>query len=599
MARAAAARRVPAAIVFRPAMGVPVVGLDKIGSAGLRTSWSQSSSVVASPGLAGAPAPNDCKRPRAVAATPDFALASPAPVLAGPEALAAAEEISRAAAARPDAPAQAEAEQDNASRRIFDGAAALPAPADPVAVLSDDHDAPFAALARAGRDIPERPHIRLLRDDESAKKKAARRVFVGTGIYKFGMEALNITMPLIALTFFGSTIWMATMATGWGLAMTLSSMLAGGVIDRKPVQKVLATALLAQAGIVAGIIFLFAAGAANPWLILPLLTLAGATQGAVLTARDCLSALTVGRNHDSILTQNIKVHMYYEIAGVIAPLAVGLLLRNSAALIGVNVLAGLCLLPPAYILAAWVFWRLKLAAPPGGRQGATPPSRSLKDMIQAALSDIRAGKQIILGQKEFRWLGFMIVGPMILHRLLEQIMIPIFAKNVLDSAEKSAWMISSSSAGELLSAALLLLMLRFSRADHGTVCTKKPSPFSWIRVMALSSLLLWTFAVGAGVNLWLLLGVIMASSLTLAANDLSLHSYFQSRLPNEAAGKATGFLMAIQLGSIMAISCLLGFLFELLPIHPVFVGLCAAISILAALFYRGYAKLREAAKNRS
>ena len=488
-------------------------------------------------------------------------------------------ELSRTAAPRGGSASASSAMQSPVLNRFFDGGVKVALPDDPVdatmpSILRQD-------LGQASVTVQEEPQVPAVAPAPETLRKASLQALIGTAIYKFGMESLGVTMPLIALTVFGSAVWMATMAVGWGISMTAASMFAGGFIDRRPVQKVMAGALAIQAVAIGGIIALLTLGLANPWLVLPFYSLAGFTQGVVLTARGILPMRILGRDESMLGKFNAKTHIIYEVAGTIAPLLVGVLISK------VGLLAGLFILPPAYLLSALAFFRLKLDPVPDSGRGVA--ALGLKESIKRTITDIREGARIMMGSQEFRWLGLMMVGPAILHRVVEQILTPIFSKSVLHSPADAALIISGSNLGECLGAVLLLRS--FMRREGG----KQPSSFRWIRLMALVGLGVWAFLTG---SLWLVVPAVLAAGLTFAANDIGMSSYFQSRLPIKSAGKATGFMMALELGSIMAVSYLLGFLFDLLPATVVFVVVGAAFSALIPFFYKGYSRLRAAQKSK-
>jgi MFS family permease len=372
------------------------------------------------------------------------------------------------------------------------------------------------------------------------------------------------------------------MAAGWGISMTVASMFAGGLIDRKPVQKVMAGALATQAAAVGGIIALLALGFANPWMILPLYSLAGVTQGVVLTARGTLPTRILASDESVLGKFNAKTHMIYETAGTIAPLLVGLLISKA------GLLAGLFMLPPAFLLAALAFSRLKLG--PAKDEERVEGGFGLKDRIKRTALEVREGARIMLGSKEFRWLGVMMAGPTILHRVVEQILTPFFANSVLHASAQAALIVSGSNLGELVGAAMLLSTLR--NREKG----QKPTPLRWIRPMALAGLCAWAFLTGA---LWLVIPAVLAMGLAFAANDVGISSYFQSLLPSGSSGKAMGFLMAAELGSVMAVSYTLGFLLDMLPVGAALVVVGAAFSAMIPLFYKGYGRLRVAQKSRA
>ena len=452
---------------------------------------------------------------------------------------------------------------------------AEPVPVDPAAAPKGPSLSPAGgARAEATVRVPAAPRPSAVRN--------VRLALTATGIFKIGMEALAISVPLIALTTFGSAVWMATMAVAWGASMTLSSLFAGGLLDRKPVQRVIAGAMAAQAVSVSAMILLFMVGAANPFLILPLHALSGAAMGIITSGRDTLPARLLGRDHRALSRYNSKTHIVYETTGTIAPLLTGLLIAK------VGVVAGLFLHPPAYILAAIIFSRLDLSA----REGAAAPSPADpaptgRGAFKKVVSDIREGAEIIFSTKELRWLAFMVLVPMVIHRVVEQIMVPVFAKTVLGAAAKAAWVVSASNFGELVGAALLLKTITSAQRLN-----QKVSRYRWIPLMALGTLATWSLSVPGG--LALILPLIFFMGATWSANDISLTSYFQSRLPDESAGKAVGFLMAAELGIIMAVSYLLGFLFDLVPARAAFLAVNLALTVLAGLFWYGQKKLREA-----
>jgi len=599
VAQVVASRGAASSVVPVISAGAPLTGLPGASLSGFQASltggWSPTLppalSVTASAAAAVLPsleasaagvrslsaAPRSLPSPITVAAPGTTGSSSP-PALAA--VVQASGELSRTAAPRGGSSSASAAARAPVLDRLFDGGVRVALPEDPVDATLSLPSVPRPALDRAGVTAQGQTQVPAAASAAAeTQRKASRQALIGTAIYKFGMESLGITMPLVALTVFGSAVWMATMAVGWGVSMTAASMFAGGLIDRKPVQKVLAGALATQAVAVGGIIALLTLGLANPWLVLPLYSLAGFTQGMVLTARGILPTRILGNDEPALGKFNSKTHIIYEVAGTIAPLLVGLLISK------VGLLSGLFLLPPAYLLAALVFSRLKLDPALGAVQGGA--AVGLKKSIKRAIADVREGARIMMGSTEFRWLGILMVGPMVLHRIVEQILTPIFAKSLLHAPAAAALIISGGNLGECLGAVLLLRSL-MHRGEG-----QKPSAFRWVRLMALAGLGAWAFLTG---SLWLVLPTVLAMGLTFSANDIGLSSYFQSRLPVESAGKAMGFMMAVELGSIMAGSYLLGFLFDLLPLGAALAVVGAAFAAMIPLFYRGYGRLRSAQK---
>jgi hypothetical protein len=510
-----------------------------------------------------------------------LSLAAPAPSAGAASGPAAADELRSGPSAEASARSEAAvSERQLWLRRMFDGSGlkSVSSPAVDLVLGARLETWQVQLQPRAAKPelaAPGEPAISV-----EASKKAQRQVLVGTGIFKFGMEALGISVPLIALTYFGSAVWMATMAVGWGACMTVASMFSGGLIDRKPVQKVLAGAMALQAGAVAGMIGLLLLGVTNPWAILPLYSLAGASMGVVVTARNTLPARLLGRDHAALSKFNSIAHIVYEVSGTVAPLLVGLLISRF------GLIPALILHPPMYLLSAWAFSRLKFEAAPSE---APVPAR-FWDMLKRVASEVRAGARVMLGQREFRWIWFMLLGPAIIHRVVEQMLVPVFAKNILAAPEKAAWLVSSSNFGELLGALVLLKVA--SAAGAGLLQKSNPS-YRWIRPMAVGALAVWSMF--SGVSLFLVLPVFALMSLAWVANEISLTSELQSRLPESSAGKAIGFLMASELGAIMGISYLVGMLFDILPVGVGFAAVNVAISLLAGVLFLGYSWMRKKA----
>ncbi|MBI4677073.1 MAG: MFS transporter [Elusimicrobia bacterium] len=474
---------------------------------------------------------------------------------------------------------ESEAFQAERLSSVYDGVGLKGRPADPV----DSAVAAPQTAPQTGLQTKRSLWARLLPSSKD-KKASAKRSLVATGFFKVGMEALGVSMPMIALTLFGSAVWMANMAVTWGISMTAASMLAGGWMDRKPVHKIMAKAMVVQAAAVAGILGLFLAGLGTPWLIMPLYAVAGASMGVVITGRNLLPARVLGNDHARLGKFNAVTHLVYEVSGTIAPLLVGLLISKA------GLVFGLLLHPPAYLLAAWMFSRVKLDDAGGAPGQARSPSpgkglRALWNLAKNAVSDVRAGYGVMVKDRGFRWISLMLLGPMIVHRVFESMLVPFFVKTFLGAPERAAWVVSGSNFGELLGAVLLIRAMT-AMAD------KTPSaPYRWVKPMALGTLATWVLALTG--NLWAIIPLVVAMSLTWAANDINLTSYLQSKLPPESAGKAMGFLMAAELAAIMGSSYILGFMFDAAAPFVSLVVVNLSATLMAVFFWRGKKRLKD------
>lgn len=414
----------------------------------------------------------------------------------------------------------------------------------------------------------------------AVSKGDVRSYLVATSVFKVGIEALGLAVPLIALTVFGQAAWAAGMAMGWGLAQIIGSSIGGGILDRKPPAQVLSRTMLLQAITVGTLLALFAAQTmtgiafAQPLAVLGLHIVTGILAGVADTARQVIPPAIVGADGQDLKVFNAKVHIAYQVAGVAGAIAAGVIIAKF------GVIAALLLHPPSFLLAAWLFSRLKLAP----AMKAAAPANSLPALEKAkqglvrAWSDFKAGLAAVKSSKVVFWASVALVIPLLLHRLLEGLLIPIAAKTILADPSVAAWIIAASNFGELLGA---FWLMRANRDESKP--TKLRSPF-WVKMMSLGILALWTLTLAP--SLWFILPAVAFGSLTWAASDLSLRSKIQESLPPELRGRTFGFLTAATFALVLLSSATLGFVFDAVAAGPAFWAINAALTaVVAGLFF--------------
>lgn len=400
--------------------------------------------------------------------------------------------------------------------------------------------------------------------------KNVRRMMVGTAVMKSGMETITLSVPMLALTAFGGISAVAGLVVVYGLSQAVFAAMAGGLADRFSARKVLAGAVLAQAALVGTLIAVGAAGALSMTTLIPLYLLIGGVTGVIETTRHSIPTLLLGQDEAALKKYNAKLHISYETAGVVGALAAG-------ALIGLaGPLWSLAIQPPAFALAAWYFWRVRHPLP-----AQAPPSKSgIGAQIRAYFSDIKAGAKLVVGDGRMRWIALAFVLPQIVHRVFENLLIPVFAKKVLENPSASAWLLTASNAGELAGAAVLLRL-----------ASRIPSSHRWVRWGALGLTLTWALAFSH--SLPILLPLIMLSSLTWAASDLSLRSEVQRSVSEKNQPRAISFLYgAFVLGSALA-SLALGGLLDALPASVALLWICGGFSALAVTVFFAARRLKR------
>ncbi|MBI5595338.1 MAG: MFS transporter [Elusimicrobia bacterium] len=411
---------------------------------------------------------------------------------------------------------------------------------------------------------------------DSLKNPQVRWYLAGTALFKVGMEALGLAVPLIALTVFGQATMAAALAMGWGLSQIVGSSVGGGLLDRKAPAKVLKWSMGLQALSVGTLLSLFVVQSsfgiplALPAVIFGLHVVTGVLAGVADTARQVIPPLLVGSEGKRLKVFNSKVHVAYEVAGVAGALLTGVLIS------AFGLVPALILHPPAYLLAAWAFSRLKLADNPAA--AAAAPAGNLLESVKRAWADLKAGFVAVKGSKVVFWAAVALVLPLVLHRLLEGLLVPIAAKTLLGAPSVAAWIIAASNFGELMGA-FFLMKANMSDAE----ASKLRSPF-FIRLMAAGVLALWVLNFAP--SFWFILPAVAFGSFSWAASDLSLRSKIQETLPPAVRGRAFGFLTAAAFAVVLAASFGLGLLFDALPAAPVFWGVNAALTLMAVgLFY--------------
>lgn len=427
--------------------------------------------------------------------------------------------------------------------RRSDSGAVLAAPA--------HFDSPFLSA------VPSAPAPRApIPSPETSKN--VRRMMIGTSVMKSGMETITLSVPMLALTAFGGISAVAGLVVVYGLSQAVFAAMAGGLADRFSARKVLAGAVLAQAALVGTLIAVGAAGALSMPTLIPLYLLIGGVTGVIETTRHSIPTLLLGQDEAALKKYNAKLHISYEVAGVTGALAAGGLIAF------VGPLWSLAIQPPAFALAAWYFWRVRHPLPAGG-----PPAKSgAVAKVRAYFSDIKAGAKLVMGDGRMRWVALAFVLPQIVHRVFENLLIPVFAKTVLENPSASAWLLTASNAGELAGAAVLLRLAARFPGSHG-----------WVKWGALGLLLTWALAFST--SLPLLLPLILFSSLTWAASDLSLRSEVQRSISEKEQPRAISFLYgAFVIGSSL-LSLALGGLLGAMPAAVALYWICGGFSAIA------------------
>ncbi len=422
-----------------------------------------------------------------------------------------------------------------------------------------------ASLAAAEPDAPAPPQ---------STARSVRWMQAGTALWKFGIDPVTVAVPLMALQALGGATQVAWLVIFYGTSQMIATSLAAGFIDRRPAAKVAAGAAFTQAVLVGGILALSAIGWISPTTLFPLYAALGAATGVLETARRVVPALVLGKDESALKRYNSRLHIFYEIAGVGGAFIAGaLILKFGAA-------AALWLQPAAALGAAYAFSRVRHSFEAAPVRVTGSPRERLLGSLKASAEDIRIGARAVLGDPRLRWFTVVMVLPAVVHRVFENVLLPVFAKSVLQVPAASAWLLAASNLGELIGAAVLLRMAAKSRG-----------PFAWLKLAAAGLLGAW--ALSASTSLPVLFPIIFLFSLTWAASDLSLLSFLQSELPEKTQPRALGFLVGLTTLVSTVGALALGKWLDAFGPGPGFIGANIAFTLLALAVYWTAKRLKK------
>lgn len=481
--------------------------------------------------------------------------------------------------------APAEAPKPAATAALSAAAAAvtadLAAPPASDAVARESADAQFALLV--GETAAKRPDVLAAPADAPAPSglvpstpnpdtvKRVRRMMLATSVMKTGMETVTLSIPLLVLQALGGATMVAGLVVAYGLAQAAFGAGVEGLTRKWSARRILAGAVAAQAVLVSTVVGLGALGLLTPATLFPLYLLIGGAVGVIETTRRVIPPLLLGQDENALKTYNARLHIFYEIAGVAGALGAGALIAFAGPM------WSLLLHPPAYLLAAWLFFGVEHDKPAPDPEEASRGGVLAK--VTGYLRDVKDGARIVLSHVQLRWVALAFVLPQIVHRVFEGLLIPVFAKKVLEEPSFSAYLLTASNLGELVGAVLLL---KFAAAASG--------PRVWVKWGALGLLLSWGLVFTH--SLPFLLPIILLFSMTWASSDLALLSTVQNTVSAKDAPRAVSFLYgAFILGGALT-SLLMGRLLDSVPLDLAFIGISAAFTALGAAVWWASRKLK-------
>ena len=411
----------------------------------------------------------------------------------------------------------------------------------------------------------------------------ARRAFslytAGVSTVKVGIETLNLVVPILLLTQYGT----ATMLGALFVAAQVAGLAAGAalspLIDRLGPAKTLAAAAALQAAVV-GVI------PVTVWLGVPLalpvlfgvFALNGALTGVFDIARRSAPPAILGNDEGVLRRYNARLYIARELAAMGAVAGAGWLLHS------VGALATLGVHPAAYAAAAAFFFLLARTSRVIARESA--PEKKAPGTSRWA--ELAAGARIVMADPALRLAALVNIPVIALHNMFHAMLAAVYATSVLGSPAMAAVLIGAWNAGEL--AAALFLERR----------GQKTGAAGWVRYAALAGLSGW--ALWAFPTIWVAAPVAFLLASATLGNEIGLNSFFQAAAPKERTAAVTGFVYSGATGAAMVVMLAMGWVFDAFGALPGFLALAAAMTAVSALYLfaaRALARRTAATSTRS
>ncbi|GAM19233.1 hypothetical protein SAMD00019534_024080 [Acytostelium subglobosum LB1] len=369
------------------------------------------------------------------------------------------------------------------------------------------------------------------------------RLIAASMFYKFSFETLSPALSLIVLTRFessgNSVTLLAVMNIVYFLMQSVGSILVGPFIRKFRPSRVTSMVFLMMFAITAFLLVLEAGykgtvdklGNWDRWLVTPVYIVMGLGVGMVEVSRKLVPRQILGNNPNGLAKINGLVHIFYEVCGTAGAFLSTVLIQKLGAVYA------MVLMPPFFLVAAVIMFTITEPFPRAKEAIKAEASKMVHPVLSVLISiksetanyfkTIGRGAALICN-KDFWWIIPTYVVPQVLHRVLENILFPVFAKKVLKDGSLSGILTGGSNFGELLGA---LTVVKFGKYVK--------NPMWWVRIDGLCCSIVWVLVYPpAGVPIRVAATLIpcwIAVSSSWAAGDISLLSFLQSSFPLTSA----------------------------------------------------------------
>ncbi|KYQ90651.1 hypothetical protein DLAC_09285 [Tieghemostelium lacteum] len=369
------------------------------------------------------------------------------------------------------------------------------------------------------------------------------KIIAASMIYKFAFETFSSALGLVVLTRFetNGVTFLAVMNIIYFLAQSVGSVLVNPFVRQFRASRVVGTVMILMGVLISILIIVEAAsggtitklGDWGRYFIVPFYLFMGLFLGMIEVSRKLTPRQILGNDNEKLSKFNGLIHLFYETAGTAGAFLSTALIKSLGPIYALShqpvfyIVAGICFLfvsePFPSKIAVSEENKSSLTA---AIQEKNPIKRTLKRAAREVMMyfhGLYVGGKNVLSVK-YWWILFTYVLPQVLHRLLENLLFPTFAKKVLHDGSLSGILTGGSNAGEAVGS---IMVVKFGK--------KVKNPMWWVRVDGLFCTLVWMLAYPPNLSpvaiACSLIPIFIIVSSSWAAGDISLLSFIQSKFP--------------------------------------------------------------------
>ncbi|KAN0034378.1 hypothetical protein ACTFIV_000884 [Dictyostelium citrinum] len=368
------------------------------------------------------------------------------------------------------------------------------------------------------------------------------KIIFASMFYKFAFETYSSALGLVVLTRFendNGVTFLAIMNIIYFLSQSVGSMLVSPFVKKYRASRVTSSVMFLMAILITVFIIICAStgtkisvdqlGSWNRYLVVPLYCLMGIFVGMIEVSRKLTPRQILGSDNKKLSNLNGYIHLFYEISGT------GGAFLSTPLIEKLGPVFALSHQPVFFLIGAIFFFCVSQPFPPTVIKTPKDVQAEKDGIILYSIKTVGSGiyhyfNSLFIGARhilsvKYWWIVTTYVLPQVLHRLLENLLFPTFAKKVLHQGSLSGILTGGSNFGEAVGS---MLVVKFGN--------RLKNPLWWVRIDGLFCSLVWVLVYPPKLSSPTAIACSMIPIWTLvsafwAAGDISLLSFIQSKFP--------------------------------------------------------------------